>query len=397
MAMVSETMIPLCPKPNRIPPSTAKHHMASLSRAPECDETVACQELRDMMRRERGEGQLSPECGRQFVTPPLSRASMASTCVGLSPRSSLCLSPALGNVVDRSCSLTPESGGNGTVSKQIEVCGKGQRQKAPQVRKIFVGGIPRDMDQKCLQEEFGKFGGVNKAWLQRARESGKQDPHRGFGFVIFHEADTVDQLLGAGFSRFLMLSNGVRVEVKRAIGSREMGQAATGPDTVPENMQGSDMTPARATMSSSPQPVSQAKFVPGEISRLHASSPAPSSWSDRASLASPAPPSPTRFSQTPMDYAPIAAPSPMRFSQAPSMEFAPIASRSPAPQMQQQAPSWPMTDARMFSRASPGSQQEPCTFAAWTSPEMLIRHASSMYGGRLELALMEAMPDVYDD
>jgi len=390
-----------------------------------------------MMRRERGAGQLSPECGRQFITPPLSRASMASTCVGSSPRSSLCLSPALGNIVDRSCSITPESGGNGTISKQTEVCGKGQRQKAPQVRKIFVGGIPRDMDQKCLQEEFGKFGGVNKAWIQKARESGKQDPHRGFGFVIFHEADTVDQLLGAGFSRFLILSNGVRVEVKRAIGSREMVQAAAGPDTIPENVQGFD----RATMSSSPQPVSQAKFIPGEISRLHASSPDPSSWSDRASLASPAPsparfsqtpamdfapiaapspirfsqtpamdfapiasrspappaPSPARFSQTPaMDFAPIAAPSPIRFSQTPAMDFAPIASRSPAPLMQQ-PPSWPVTDARMLSRASPGSQQEPCTFAAWTSPEMLYRQASSMYGGRLERVLMEAMPDMYDD
>eukprot|EP00930_Biecheleria_cincta_P079992 TRINITY_DN6805_c0_g1_i1.p1 TRINITY_DN6805_c0_g1~~TRINITY_DN6805_c0_g1_i1.p1 ORF type:complete len:372 (-),score=57.65 TRINITY_DN6805_c0_g1_i1:362-1477(-) len=371
--MFSEGM--LHPKPSRTFPASTMKHMASFSRAPECDETVACQELGGIMRRKQGEGegQLSPECGRQFVTPPLSRASMASTCVGLSPRSSLCLSPAL----DRSCSITPESGSNGVVSKQIEVCGKGQRQKTPQVRKIFVGGIPRDMDQKCLQEEFSKYGGVNKAWMQKARESGKQDPHRGFGFVIFHEAETVDHILGGAgvFSRFIVLQCGVRVEVKRAIGSREMVQAAAGP----EIRQGCDnMTAARAAAASNSSQYGPGDLLPPRM--MQASSPAQSLWSERASLASPVPRSPPRFS-------PI-----------PAMEFVPRTQTQLLPTVTSPPPSWAMTDAGMaFSKAPQGSQQEPCTLAAWTSPEMLYSHASNMYGGRLELALMEAVPDVYDD
>lgn len=294
----------------------------------------------------------------------------------------------MGNNVDRSNSITPESGSNGVVSKQIEVCGKGQRQKAPQVRKIFVGGIPRDMDQKSLQEEFGKFGGVNKAWIQKARESGKQDPHRGFGFVIFHETETVDHLLGPGFSRFLVLHCGVRVEVKRAIGSREMVQAASGPDMGAEITHGCDMTPARTTVANSSQQVDRCKFGPGhrsqqattsgDFSRMQANSPAQSSWSDRASLASP-------------------VPSPARFSPIPAMPMGSLSQTPLLPTHTSQLPSWPIADPRMFSQAAPVTQQEPCMLAALSSPAMLYSHASSMYGGRLELALMEAMPDVYDD
>eukprot|EP00913_Durusdinium_trenchii_P024973 g23439.t1 len=85
-----------------------------------------------------------------------------------------------------------------------------------QVRKIFVGGIPQQMTQEDLVVFFSTFGPVSKAWLQRQRSDGgasanghnQVSNHRGFGFVVFQDPNTVDELLGAEGSCFLELKEG---------------------------------------------------------------------------------------------------------------------------------------------------------------------------------------------
>lgn len=97
-----------------------------------------------------------------------------------------------------------------------------------QTGKVFIGGVPQDMNQDDLYNLFSEFGGVKKAWLQSYRTVGRmnQSPphnHRGFGFVIFYDNTSVDQLLGKQFSRFMPLPDGRRLEVKRAVPSSDLG------------------------------------------------------------------------------------------------------------------------------------------------------------------------------
>ncbi|CAK0862937.1 unnamed protein product [Prorocentrum cordatum] len=101
-----------------------------------------------------------------------------------------------------------------------------------QDRKVFVGGVPQDLTQDELYTIFCEYAGVKKAWLQKCRPAdhgsgnGSACPpqnHRGFGFVIFHEARAIDDLLGSGASRFILLRNGAKLEVKRALSSNKMG------------------------------------------------------------------------------------------------------------------------------------------------------------------------------
>jgi hypothetical protein len=106
-----------------------------------------------------------------------------------------------------------------------------------QDRKVFVGGVPQDLNQDDLYAIFCEYAGVKKAWLQKCRnadDGGGGTPnaatqnHRGFGFVIFHEACAIDELLAGGSSRFVVLRNGAKLEVKRALSSNKMGAAAQG-------------------------------------------------------------------------------------------------------------------------------------------------------------------------
>jgi len=92
-----------------------------------------------------------------------------------------------------------------------------------QARKVFVGGIPQTVDQNALYHIFSKIGKVKKAWLQLfhndqgfSRESPAKK-HRGFGFVIFCEKQSVDALLGTDFSRFVCFDNDMRLEVKQSV------------------------------------------------------------------------------------------------------------------------------------------------------------------------------------
>jgi len=103
----------------------------------------------------------------------------------------------------------------------------GRSGMSSQVRKVFVGGVPQDMTQDDLYTIFSEYGCVKKAWLQRYRANGtaSSNPphnHRGFGFLIFYDGSSVEQLLGDNFSRFIVLKDGRKVEVKRAVNSNDI-------------------------------------------------------------------------------------------------------------------------------------------------------------------------------
>merc|ERR1712232_1277934 len=69
---------------------------------------------------------------------------------------------------------------------------------------------------------FSKIGKVKKAWVQLFHADHDRVPagkhHRGFGFVIFHEKHSIDQLLGEDSQRFVCFGDDLKLEVKRAIG-----------------------------------------------------------------------------------------------------------------------------------------------------------------------------------
>jgi len=98
-----------------------------------------------------------------------------------------------------------------------------------QERKVFVGGVPQDLNQDDLYATFSAYAGVKKAWLQKCRSTDDNScppqNHRGFGFVIFHDPRAIDELLGGSVSRFISLRNGHQVEVKRAMSSVKISQS----------------------------------------------------------------------------------------------------------------------------------------------------------------------------
>lgn len=96
-----------------------------------------------------------------------------------------------------------------------------------QDRKVFVGGVPQDLNQDDLYSIFNEYAGVKKAWLQKCRAddnstNSPQQNHRGFGFVIFHDPSAIEVLLGGSPSRFIVLRSGAKLEVKKALSSSKM-------------------------------------------------------------------------------------------------------------------------------------------------------------------------------
>ena len=110
----------------------------------------------------------------------------------------------------------------------------GARGPKRNVRKVFVGGVPQDMTQDELHSVFSEHASIKKAWLQKYRAGPgavhHPNKHRGFGFVIFNDASGVDILLGDSFSRYLVLSDGKKLEVKRAVSSCDMEEDASAKD-----------------------------------------------------------------------------------------------------------------------------------------------------------------------
>jgi hypothetical protein len=181
--------------------------------------------------------------------------SEASTSAGPSP--SPCLEEMQSPLQRRAISLSPEhylspspspnleNGFEASISPPPEeVSLTPDRAKWVQCRKVFVGGIPQYIDQNSLYKLLSKMAKVKKAWLQMFSADSPEGnrKHRGFGFVIFADKDAVDKLLGDDFSRILFLGEGLRLEVKRAIGKN---------GTSPTTLEAAPMTPGLVTRGNS--------------------------------------------------------------------------------------------------------------------------------------------------
>jgi len=157
-----------------------------------------------------------------------------------------------------------------------------------QDRKVFVGGVPQNLTKDDLYVIFSEYAGVKRAWLQKWRaeedggSSGLTQNHRGFGFVIFYEARAIDDLLGASASRFIVLSSGAKLEVKRALSSNKMettpqvhavGGASVGHETTPQqaNSQSGACSQIQGSRThTAPRPLQLAPWFPaaGDVEML---------------------------------------------------------------------------------------------------------------------------------
>jgi len=59
------------------------------------------------------------------------------------------------------------------------------------IKKVFVGGISQDTRDEHLREYFSQYGTVQTASVMTDKMTGNS---RGFGFVVFESADSVEQL-----------------------------------------------------------------------------------------------------------------------------------------------------------------------------------------------------------
>ena len=91
------------------------------------------------------------------------------------------------------------------------------------VKKVFVGGLKDDIEDKDMEEYFGAYGNVIKVEQLMDKATGRK---RGFGFVEFDDYDPVDKL--AQQSRHQI--NGRRIDIKKALGREEMNDGGGGRD-----------------------------------------------------------------------------------------------------------------------------------------------------------------------
>eukprot|EP00930_Biecheleria_cincta_P002368 TRINITY_DN103377_c0_g1_i1.p1 TRINITY_DN103377_c0_g1~~TRINITY_DN103377_c0_g1_i1.p1 ORF type:complete len:480 (+),score=116.90 TRINITY_DN103377_c0_g1_i1:103-1542(+) len=162
-----------------------------------------------------------------------------------------------------------------------------------QDRKVFVGGVPQDLNQDDLYAIFSEYAGVKKAWLQKCRTSddgsSNANPpqnHRGFGFVIFHDAHAIDEILGSAPSRFILLRNGTKLEVKRALSSNKMSGPQGNVLELSEQPQAAARPPGRGAQTQPPLisqgPPSRVMPAPAGPTRAAAGRPLTAPWAGGA-------------------------------------------------------------------------------------------------------------------
>ncbi|CAG9766657.1 unnamed protein product [Ceutorhynchus assimilis] len=76
-------------------------------------------------------------------------------------------------------------------------------------KKLFVGGLTLETTEKELQDYFGQFGPIQNVTIKINPQTGKS---KGFAFVLFNAADTVDQVL----TQKEHTINGKTVDAKKA-------------------------------------------------------------------------------------------------------------------------------------------------------------------------------------
>lgn len=62
----------------------------------------------------------------------------------------------------------------------------------PQYRKIFVGGLPHNLEDEEFKNFFRQFGEIEDSAILKDKRTGKP---RGFGFVTYMTVNSVDKVM----------------------------------------------------------------------------------------------------------------------------------------------------------------------------------------------------------
>lgn len=76
-------------------------------------------------------------------------------------------------------------------------------------RKLFVGGLSSETTEKELRDHFGQYGEIESVNVKTDPNSGRS---RGFGFIVFKEAEAIDRVVSAGEHKV----NNKTVDAKKA-------------------------------------------------------------------------------------------------------------------------------------------------------------------------------------
>eukprot|EP00457_Paulinella_chromatophora_P003756 gb/GEZN01003764.1/.p1 GENE.gb/GEZN01003764.1/~~gb/GEZN01003764.1/.p1 ORF type:complete len:510 (+),score=56.23 gb/GEZN01003764.1/:180-1709(+) len=93
------------------------------------------------------------------------------------------------------------------------------RRGGEHVRKVFVGGLSRNVTSQILTQHFGKYGDILNAVVMVDRASGRS---RGFGFVTFAQTDSV-----AAVMETPQLIGGKLVDCHKALSRQQMQKLTT--------------------------------------------------------------------------------------------------------------------------------------------------------------------------
>jgi hypothetical protein len=81
----------------------------------------------------------------------------------------------------------------------------------PQFRKIFVGGLPHNLQDEEFKDFFIKFGEIEDCAILRDKRTGKP---RGFGFVTYKDIEILEHVMEIKDSHTIQ---GKWVDCKRAV------------------------------------------------------------------------------------------------------------------------------------------------------------------------------------
>lgn len=125
------------------------------------------------------------------------------------------------------------------------------------VKKIFVGGLKKDVTNDDLAQHFGTFGTVTDAQIVIAKDT---NTSRGFAFVTFDDTDSVDKVILARPHTIC----GHKADVRKALSREEMNKvrAKPAPVRVDYNQGWSDGTNTGYTQQSWDQSYNQAYTQP---------------------------------------------------------------------------------------------------------------------------------------
>ncbi|CAH1797498.1 unnamed protein product, partial [Owenia fusiformis] len=139
-------------------------------------------------------------------------------------------------------------------------------------RKVFIGGIPPNIEEDDLKEFFSRYGNVADVSIMFDQEKKRS---RGFGFMSFEQEDVVDMVCQEHYFNI----NGKQIEVKRAEprdgkNGLPLSAGVLSPYPLPSMISGTQA----ASMLSYQSPYQSALTVPGYQQQLLPAAQPPAVW-----------------------------------------------------------------------------------------------------------------------